>query len=375
MLSVAISGCSTTKTTSSENKSDKIYFGFVGPLTGTAAYNGQQALNGTKLAISQINAAGGINGKQIELIVSDDKADPTEAANIASKYAQDERIVAVLGNYNSSNVLSGGPIYAEANLAMIHMGASPKISRDKVPSSFRISVTDAMQTKFIAKWLSQGEKIKTYSIFYENTDYGKSQMTALGNEFKALGVKNLSAEAYELGQSKDFKGGLTKVNSLNPKPDALFISGGYTEAALILKQAKELGINIPVFSSSGIYEKALINLAGQAAEGLRLSGGFYPDDPNPKVQAFVNDYVKTYETDPGTWSATQYDGVYIFAQAIKTVGTDRKKIVDYISKLPAQFEGVTGSFVFDDKNDSSRLKLYTLIVKNGKWELYTPPSF
>jgi len=284
LVSAVMGGC--VGKGGSTGPKDVIYLGFVGPLTGPCAASGQQMLNGAKLAVKMLNEAGGVNGRRVELVVADDRADPKEAASIANKFVADNRIVAVAGHYNSSNVLASAPICAEGKLAMTHVGVSPNISRQTAPTMFRISVTAAAQAKDIAKWIFAEENLRSLAIIYENTDYGRGEGGALEREFQALGGNVCYKGLYQLGETKDFTGILTAMKGTNPQ--AAFISGGYTEAALIVKQAKGLGVNVPFFGSDGFYEEDFIRLAGDAAEGVRITGLYVPDDPDPDVQRFVS---------------------------------------------------------------------------------------
>jgi len=345
----------------------KIYIGWVAPLTGTVASCGQQMLNGAKLAAKEINSSGGINGKQIEIIAQDDKSDPKEAANIANKFTADNRLIAVLGNYNSSCGLAGAPIYDQAKLPMIHVGTSPVFTERNHKYLFRISTTDAFQGSFVTKWMYE-EGVKNVAILYENDDYGRGLKDTVTQEMQRLGGKVAGSWSYMLGETKDYTALLTNVK--NSGADALFIGGLYTEAALIGKQMKQVGLKLPVYGTDGLYEKALIDLGGEAVEGYRVCGLFYPDDPDPKVQAFVKSYKVEYGELPGTYAALDYDAMKLLAKAIQSAGENREKIQAYLAKMPEPFVGVTGTFTFDEHHDANRAKLQKLTVKNGQWVFY-----
>ncbi|ATW27898.1 ABC transporter substrate-binding protein [Candidatus Formimonas warabiya] len=344
----------------------KIYIGWVAPLTGACANDGQQMNNGARLAVEEINDAGGINGWQVELVYADDKSDPKEAANIATKFVSDPDIVAVLGNYNSSCVLSGAPIYNEARIPVVHVGTSPVITAEHGPYLFRISVTDAFQGEFVTKWLFE-KGYKKPAILYENSDYGYGLRETVQRQTTLLGGKVVTQETYELGQTKDFTGILTKIKASGA--DSLFICGLYTEGALVAKQMRGLGINLPIFGTDGLYEQALIDLAGSAAEGISVCGLLLPDDPDAKIQKFMKDYLASYGNIPGTYAAFHYDAMNLLAQAIGAVGPDREKIKDYLTQMPGPFLGVTGACTFDKDHDCVRTTMKKLIVKDGTWQI------
>lgn len=345
---------------------DTIYIGWVSPLTGACAENGEQLKNGADLAIKEVNEAGGIDGRQIELVFEDDKSDPKEAANIATKFTSDDRLVLVLGNYNSSCVLSGSPIYNEAGLPLIHVGTAPTFTQEHGDYDFRVSVTDAFQGKFVVEWMFD-EGFTNPAILYENNDYGIGLRDTARTEITALGGEVAVEETYMLGETKDFTGILTKVKSSGA--DAIFLGGLYNEAALILKQMKQLKLDIPLFATDGVFEQAVIDLAGETAEGLRVSGLLLPTDPDPKIQEFVENYKAAYGKIPGTYAAYHYDNIKMAAKAIAEVGTEATALQAYFADMPEPFDGVTGQFKFDENHDAQRPSMKKLIVKDGSWQV------
>jgi branched-chain amino acid transport system substrate-binding protein len=370
LLCVALvaGGCSSgSQSGSSGSSGGTIRIGWVAPLTGSVAADGQQMLNGAKLAAQQINAAGGIGGKQIVLVPQDDKSDPKEAADIATKFSADSSLVAVLGNYNSSCVLAEAPIMDQAQLPMIHVGTSPVFTTQDNPYLFRISMTDAFQGSFVTQWMySEGQN--DVAILYENDDYGNGLKDTVKNEMGTLGGKVAGIWSYEQGKTTDFTSLLTSVKSSGA--NVLFIGGLYTEGALICGQMQQLGMTLPVYGTDGLYETDLIKLGGAAVEGVRVSGLFLPNDTNPKVASFVSAYKAAYNDTPGTYAALDYDAMNLLAQAITAVGTDHTKLQAYLSALPQPFVGATGSITFDQHHDAQRPTVNKLVVKGGQWVLY-----
>ncbi|MGD0622729.1 MAG: ABC transporter substrate-binding protein [Thermacetogeniaceae bacterium] len=360
---LVLAGCSKSNTTGGKT----INIGWVAPLTGTCADDGNQMLNGAKMAAKEINAAGGINGAQIVLVPQDDKSDPKEAANIATKFTADSSIVAVLGNYNSSCVLAGAPIYDQAMLPVIHVGTSPEFSTMDNPYVFRISMTDAFQGSFVTDWLySEGHK--NVAIMYENDDYGNGLKITASNEMVKDGGKVTGTYSYDLGATKDFTPLLTSIKGSGA--DAIFIGGLYTEGALICKQMQSLGMTLPVYGTDGLYETDLITLGGSAVEGIKVSGLFLPNSSDPKVAAFVSAYKAAYNSTPGTYAALDYDAMKLLASAIIAVGTDHQKLQAYLAAMPSPYSGVTGNLSFDAHHDCQRPGVNKLTVKNGQWVIY-----
>ena len=364
-FSLLLGGCGAGSGDSSG--ADKVYIGWVAPLTGTGANYGQQMLNGAKLAAQEINDAGGIKGKKIEIVSQDDKSDPKEAANIAQMFTGDKRLVGVLGNYNSSCALAGAPIYDMEKLPVIHVGTSPVFTEQKHDYMFRISVTDAFQGSFVSRWMTE-EGLKNPAIIWENDDYGRGLKETVSSEIVKNGGKIAGEWSYMLSQTKDYTALLTNVKQSGA--DSIFIGGLYTEGALIAKQMQQLGLKIPVYGTDGLYEKSLIDLGGDAVEGWKTSGLFLPTDPSPALQSFIKAYAAAYGSTPGTYAALHYDGMKILAKAIENAGSDREKIQAYLAKMPEPFVGVTGSVTFNDHHDSVRSTLNKLVIKDGQWQLY-----
>jgi branched-chain amino acid transport system substrate-binding protein len=366
---LVVAGCGGSGQSSVDDQGDgddNIYFGWVAPLTGGGAAYGEQMLNAAKLAAEEINASGGINGKNLVINPQDDKSDPKEAANIANLFVNDESIVGVIGNYNSSCGLAGAPIFTEAGLPMIHVGTSPAFTEENYPYLFRISVTDAFQGTFVSEWMYEDGHRKV-AILYENNDYGRGLNDVVTEHFTKIGGEVVRNESYMLGETKDYTAILTNVRNANA--DVIFIGGLYTEAALIGKQKEQLQIDLPVYGTDGIYENVFIELGGDSVEGFRVSGLLLPTDPDPKIQEFVKKFEAAYGFTPGTYAAYHYDATMMLAEAIKEVGTDGEKIKEYLETLSSPFSGVTGEIIFNETHDAIRSEMKRLIVKDGEWSL------
>lgn len=367
IVALLLSGCSSNQSAApGSGGGGKIVVGWVAPLTGTSANDGQQMLNGAKLAAKEINDAGGINGKQIEIVSQDDKSDPKEAANIAMMYTGNKDMVAVLGNYNSSCALAEAPIFDQAKMPMIHVGTSPVFTQQKHDYLFRISCTDAFQGSFVTKWMFD-EGHKHPAVIYENDDYGRGLKDTAVSQLQKLGGKEAGTWSYMLGQTKDYTGILTDVK--NSGADSIFLGGLYTEGGLICKQMQQVGLKLPVYGTDGLYEKSLIELGGDSVEGFKVSGLFLPTDQSPVLQSFIKEYSAAYNSTPGTYAALHYDAMKVLAEAIKAAGTDHDKIQAYLAKMPS-YSGVTGDITFDEHHDAQRSSLKQLVVKNGQWQLF-----
>ncbi|MBP1760166.1 MAG: putative high-affinity branched-chain amino acid transporter, amino acid-binding protein [Firmicutes bacterium] len=368
VLSLALTGCGTKSASTDSKKTEnpgKIKIGLAGPFTGAIAETGATIKNAAELATEQVNKAGGINGKQVELIEADDKADPKESAAIANKFVADTAVLGVLANYTSSCTLAAAPVYNKVGLSHIAYGStSPAVTNSGV-FTYRDITTDAYDGEFVAQWTID-EGYKSIAILYENDDYGKGLADVYNKKVTALGAKAVMQEPYNLGETKDFSAILTKLK--NAAPDAIFIAGQYNEAAMIVKQGKRLGINLPVFGSNGLYSDALIKLGGAEAEGIRVIGAFHSSADYPEAKAFIDSYKTKFGQEPDIWAAFAYDAANIMFAAVKNGGEDRKKINDWLTTLK-DFKGATGTTTFDQNGDCLKQPL-KLIIKNGQFEIY-----
>jgi len=352
VLSLAISGCG-------------IKIGLAGPFTGPIAETGGTIKKAVELAVDQVNKAGGINGKQVDLLVEDDKADPKEAAAIANKFVADPAVLGVLGDYNSSCTLAAAPVYNRVGMTHIAYGSTSPAVTAAGAFTFRDITTDAYDGEFVAKWTID-EGFKKIAILYENDDYGKGLADVYNKKVTELGAKVTMQEPYNLGETKDFSAILTKLK--NTAPDALFIAGQYNETAMIVKQGKRLGIDLPVFGSNGLYSDALIQLGGPDAEGIRVIGAFHSSADYPEAKAFIDSYKTKWGQEPDIWAAFAYDAANIMFAAVKNGGEDRKKINEWMTTLK-DFKGATGTTTFDKNGDCLKQPI-KLIIKDGKFQIY-----
>ena len=342
---------------------DTLKIGLATPLTGASAQDGKDIQNGVNLAVKQINDQGGIDGKTVEVVAEDDKGDSSEAATVANKLAQDDSILAIVGDFNSSCTLAAAPIYNQTGIVQISPGSSSEAVTDAGDYTFRTITTDAVQGQYLAKWCVEELGYKNIAILYENDDYGLGLADVAERETKALGAKTVVREAYEVNQT-DFSTVLTKVAKSNA--DVLIIGGLYNETALIAKQLSDNGIaDMPVMGVDAIYSDALIKLGGEAVNGIKLTAYFSDSSESKVTQDFIKAYTDEYGTAPGTYAAYAYDATLIILDAIKNAGTDRKAIRDYIANIK-DFEGSTGTASFDENGDVIKEPLRMEII-DGKF--------
>ena len=334
-------------------------------LTGKEKTFGMSSHEGTELAFEEINKAGGVLGKQIELLTEDNQSKAGEPANIVNKLISRDGVVAILGEVASSRSLEAAPIAQEAKIPMI----SPASTNPKVTEVgdyiFRVCFIDPFQGTVMANFAINTLKVKKVAILTDaKSDYSKG----LAKYFKEQFTKNSGVISSELdynGSDKDFKAQLTTIKGA--APDAVFIPGYYTDVALIAIQAQEIGLSIPLFGGDGWESDNLLQVAGKAVEGHYFSTHCSPEDTSAKMTSFVAAYKAKYNKTPDAMAALGYDSAYVLAEAIKRAGTtEGPKLRDAIAATK-DFEGVTGKFSLNEKRDAVK-SAAILQIKDGKFK-------
>lgn len=362
-ISIGLTGCN--KPAGSGGGGDTIKVGEYASLTGSEATFGQSSHNGTQLAVDQLNAAGGVLGKKIDLITEDDQSQSGMPATVVRKLISSDGVVAVLGEVASSRSLEAAPICQEYKIPMI----SPASTNPKVTEVgdyiFRVCFIDPFQGTVMANFARKTLNLQRVAILKEvSSDYSLGLAKFFKEGFVADGGQIVAEEDYSHGD-KDFSAQLTAIKAANP--DGIFVPGYYTEVGLIVLQAKQLGINCPIFGGDGWESSSLVPIGGAALEGDYFSTHFSPDDTSPAVQDFVKAYQDRYHETPDAMAALGYDSAMILADAIKRAGsTDGDKIRDALAATK-DFHGVTGVISMDaDRNASKPAVILT--IKNGKFQ-------
>lgn len=372
MVVSVLAGCaapaSGEKDAAAPDAAKAIKIGIGVPMTGGSAELGGRVYKGAKLAVDEINAAGGIDGKMIELVSMDDRADPKEAANVANLLVADKGIIATIAGYNSSCTLAGAPIYNNNEMVHIAVGSSsPKVS-DAGEYTFRVWNSDVYRAAFDLQIILD-EGYKNIGILYQNDDFGVGALNVAKDILSKNGLQPLVAEGYLLGETKDFNTVITKMK--NAKCDAVFCIADESEFAAFCKQSAQQGWK-PFISCTGTYNPAVISLGGADVEGVVGDGFFDPSQKPEKAADFYKKYNAAYAGNGGDvedpTSPCAYDAINMIAKAIKDGATTRKDIQQYLANLK-DFEGVTGTLSFDEKGDV-RIPLVPITIKDGQFVLF-----
>jgi branched-chain amino acid transport system substrate-binding protein len=347
---------------------ENIRIGVGSPFTGDLAAYGDNIKAGVNLKLKEINDAGGINGQKVELVWGDDLCAPKDAGIVASKFAADKSIVAVIGHLCSSATLAAMPIYVRAGLPAISpTSTNPTIGDVGKGWFFRNCYTDDFQGKYLAsevvpKLLGKN----SVAIFYENNDYAIGLKDAFTAGAKSAGIKVTGAEAY-VAKTTDFTPQLTKL--LRDKPETIFLCGYHPEGALIAGQARKLGFNGPLFGADGIDNEDYIKIGGKATDNTYLTVPFLAASASPAGQDFAKQYKEAYGREVDWMSANAYDCLGILAQVIAKTGPDRKKIREGLAAINSEangYQGITGLTYFDKKGDCAK-PAFVKMVKDGKF--------
>lgn len=362
-LAAVVSGCGREK--------EKIYIGLAGPLS---ASNGLSMKQAAQMAVAEINQAGGIDGRLIELVMADDSASQSRGITVATELKRDSRVVAVIGHVNSSVSLKAAAIYNASDdstgspvLQISPASSSPALTHAG-DWTFRVTPTDLEFSPALAghaRRLGLGRA----AVLYVNDDYGQGVMTTFQGEFQRRNGQVVSADPFlpavmERGTELD----PYLMRAMGRGADALVIGGQAAEGLKIIQAARRLGFRGQILGSDGLTG---VKDAGAAAEGVFVSSAFLPDRADTASQRFVQDYRKLYNTLPDHRGAMTYDIVYLLRNAIREAGTDRRALRDHVARIgsqggPPAHPGVSGPIAFDENGDVRGKPVMVGVVRRGQ---------
>lgn len=348
-------------------KEDVIKIGVAGPMTGDQAKMGTDFKNGVALAVEEWNAKGGVLNKKIIALIEDDQHDPKQAVSVANKLVN-AGAAGVIGHFNSSCSIPASDVYNRAGIPMISPGSTnPQFTEKGYKGVFRVCGRDDQQGKVGAEFVINKLRLKKIAVIHDKTTYGQG----LADEFKKFVGNDVEVVYYGgITQSdKDFKTVLISIKQ--KKPELIYFGGIYPEAGLLVRQAKELGLNVPFMSGDGTIDPKFIEIAGaKAAEGTYLT--FSPDAKKiPTAKKFVEDYEKKFG-QIGPYSIYAYDAANIMLSAISAANSkDGKAIIEKLHSL--EFDGALGKIKFDAKGDVTVAPYIIWVTKNGKFEEFWKP--
>jgi branched-chain amino acid transport system substrate-binding protein len=338
-------------------------------LTGKEATFGTSAHEGTLLAIEQVNLSGGVLGKQLELLTEDDQTKAGEPANAVNKLISKDGVIAILGEVASSRSLEAAPICQQSQIPMISPASTNPTVTQEGNYIFRVCFNDDFQGGALANFASGTLKANKVAILTDvKSDYSKG----LAKSFKAKYSNNGGNIGTELdfnGGDKDFKGQLTAIKSDNP--DAIFLPGYYNDVALICIQAKQLGMNIPIFGGDGWESESLLTIGKDAMEGHYFSTHCSIEQPTPEMTAFVAAYQKRFEgKTPDAMAVLGYDSAMVLVDAIKRAKTTESVSLRDAIAATNNFAGASGNITLNADRDAVKALVF-IQIKNEKFTYNT----
>lgn len=341
-----------------------IKIGAVFGTSGGVAGYGQSQKSAVELAVADLNAAGGVGGTPVEVIFEDSAGNKDQAINAVRKLIDKDEVVAIIGPTLSAEMFAAGPVANQAGVPILGVSTTAQGITDIGNFVFRNSLPEAGVLPTTVKRAVEKFRLKKVAIIYDaKDDFSVSGYKTFAEELKRNGVEVLETVTYQT-KDTDFNAQLTRIAA--KQPEALVVSGLYQEAALILQQARQLGLKVPVIGGNGFNSPQLAAIAKEAAEGVVVGSPWYAGSPSEKAKKFVEAYKAKYGKAPDQFAAQAYDGFFLIAEAIKKAGsTSREKVRDALAAIK-DFEGVTGKFAFDEKRNPV-MTPFVLTIQNGQY--------
>jgi len=346
-----------------------IKIGFLGALTGDVAMFGKPTLEGMKMAADEINAAGGVLGKKIEIIEADNRGDKQEGASVTQKFISRDKVVAIVGDPTTGITKVAAPIAQKAGVVLLSAGSTGPGVVENGDYIFRDTLLDSIAIPACIDYFAKELKYKKVAIITsDNNDYsvGLSQ-TFRDSAAKVKDIKIVADEKVKDGD-KDFSGQITNIKAKNP--DVILFSGYYTEGALIMKEARKQGLKVSMFGGDGLFSPKFIELGGPAVEGSMSALGFSPEQATPETAKFIESFKAKHKGElPGLFDAQGYDAIMLLADSMKRANSvDPKLFKDSLAKTK-NFAGVSGTISMQANREPIKTPLSLLAVKDGKFML------
>jgi branched-chain amino acid transport system substrate-binding protein len=328
----------------------KLKIGVAGPLTGKDAVFGAQLKQGVQQAVDDINAAGGLNGQQIELVVGDDAGDPKQGRSVANTFVG-EGVRFVVGHFNSGVTEPASDVYAENGILMITPGSTnPKITERGLTNVFRVCGRDDQQGKVAGEYIAHHLKDKKIAIAHDKTTYGKGLADETKKVMNGLGVQEVLYEGINSGE-RDFSALVSKIKDSGA--DIVYWGGVHTEGGSILRQMRAAGVNAVMMGGDGIATDEFAQLGGPGTEGTLMTFGPDPQK-RPEAQAVIEKF-KARNFKPEAYTLYAYAAAQVIAEAAKSVNSlDAAKVAEELHKGNA-YKTVIGDLAFDAKGDVTRI--------------------
>jgi branched-chain amino acid transport system substrate-binding protein len=365
LLGASLAGCGgggTSGESAQAPASDTILIGHFASMTGSEATFGQSTDRGVRLAIKEVNAAGGVKGKQITLKTYDDQGKGQEAGTAVTRLITSDHVVAVLGEVASSLSLVGGRVAQQYGVPMITPSSTNPAVTQIGDMVFRVCFLDPFQGWVAAKFARENLKAGKAAILYDQGQaYSKGLMDAFDKAFKDMGGTITTVQAYT-GGDQDFSAQLTTIRQTNP--DVIFVPGYYTDAGNVAIQVRKLGLTAPLLGGDGWDSVKLAEIGGASIEGSYFTNHYSHENPAPEVQNFVAKYKADYGQIPDGLAAMGYDAARLLFDAMSRAPSLGGKDLAAAIAATKNFAGVTGKITIDANRDAQKAAV-VLQMKNG----------
>ncbi len=347
---------------------DTLLLGVSTSLTGGQATFGVSTRNGIEMALKEANAAGPTRGKKLEMRVYDDQGKPEEAAQATTRLITQDHVLIILGDVASSNSLAMAEKAQAAGVPMITPSSTNPAVTAKGDFIFRVCFIDPFQGFVMAKFARENLKLAKVAVLQDNKSaYSIGLTDVFTRKFTEMGAKITSTESYSQGDT-DYRAQLTAIKKT--QPDAIYVPGYYSEVGVIARQARELGLKVPLLGGDGWDSEKLYELGGTAIQGSYFSNHYSPDNPDPRIQKFVSDYKAAYGGVPDALAALAYDAANVAISALKKApDTSGKALRDVIAQTK-DFPGIAGNITLDENRNAVKPAVI-LKVGDGKTEYVT----
>jgi branched-chain amino acid transport system substrate-binding protein len=353
---IALGGCG--------QESGPVLIGLTGPLSEP---RGRSMRLAAELAVREINAAGGVRGRPLELVLEDDSAQSARAIQVAQSFMDNPRVLAVVGHMTSGPAIAAASIYnspPEPLVALTPSASNPDLTAAGDRYTFRLCATDLQHGPALARYAYGRLGARTAVVLYQNDDYGRGILSTFTAEFRRLGGRIDETDPY-LSSETDVRAYLERIQR-RARADVMMIAGDRASAVAILRRSRQRGLNLPVLGGDALSG---IQAEGALSEGVLFSSNWLPDRPGEKNAVFLRDYAAAYDNElPDHRGAGAYDAVYLIARAIRERGARRDAIRDALAALreAGGFEGVTGRIAFDERGDVPDKDVDVAVVRGGR---------
>ncbi len=365
----AMAGCSKKSEPGAGGGSSggEIVIGEYGSMTGENAAFGQSSHNGTMLAIDEINAKGGVLGKQVRIIIEDNQSRSEQVTTVVKKLINQDKVIAILGEVASARSMAGSAVCEAAGIPMVSPSSTnPDVTVDPrtgltKPYTFRVCFIDPFQGTVMARFTRDYLKFDKVAILRDvKQDYSVGLANYYTKEFTANGGTIVRDDSYQGGDT-DFRAQLTSLKSVNPQ--AIFVPGYYNDAGNICRQARSLGLNMPILGGDGWSHPSLMELGGDAVQGAYISDHFSAEDTTAMIQTFVQAYQKRFNEMPSGLAACAYDAALILCDAIQRAGNTQPAAIRDALAATKNFKGTTGNISINEQHNA--VKSVTIVQVTG----------